>query len=302
MIKNFDQLLEKLRNQKEKKTVVIAAAQTESAIEAAVMAKKENLANSLLVGDKEVIEQIITEKFPEFSGQFEIEDTGKDMQKACIKAVETIHQNRAQIILKGKADTALLLKAVLDKEKGLGTGEVMSDVLAYETPEKLILMSDGGIVLYPDLKEKISIVKNAVKVAHSLDNPNPKVALLAAVEVVNPKMQCTLDAAMITKMNHRKQITGCIVDGPLAFDNAIDMEAAKIKGIESPVAGQADVLIVPNIEAGNIFGKSLTYCAKYRVAHVVMGTKAPILIASRADNAETKMLCMAMGIAAADFS
>lgn len=302
MIKNFDELLQKLKKNPEKKTVVIAAAQTESAIEAAVMAKKEELANSLLVGDKTVIEKIITEKFPEFQGVFEIEDTGTDMAKACAKAVEAIHQRKAQIILKGKADTALLLKAVLDKEKGLSTGEVMSDVLAYETEEKLILMSDGGIVLYPDLKEKISIVKNAVKVAHSLDNPNPKVALLAAVEVVNPKMQCTLDAAMITKMNHRKQITGCTIDGPLAFDNAINMEAAQIKGIESPVAGQADVLIVPNIEAGNIFGKSLTYCAKYRVAHVVMGTKAPILIASRADNAETKMLCMAMGIAAADFS
>ena len=299
MIKNFEQLMEKLRKRTEKKTVVIAAAQTESAIEAAIMAKKEGLANSLLVGDKLVIEKIIKENFSDFVGAFEIEDTGSDLTKACNRSVEIIHEKKAQIILKGKADTALLLRAVLDKEKGLGTGEVMSDVFAYETDDKLVLMSDGGIVLYPDLKEKISIIKNAVKVAHSLDNLNPKVALLASIEVVNPKMECTLDAAIITKMNQRNQITGCIIDGPLAFDNAIDIEAAKIKGIESPVAGQADILIVPNIEAGNIFAKSLTYYAKYRVAHVVMGTKAPILIASRADNAETKMLCMAMGIAAA---
>ncbi|MCK9328542.1 MAG: phosphate acyltransferase [Candidatus Cloacimonetes bacterium] len=302
MIKNFDQLLEKLRHNQTKKTVVIAAAQTGSAIEAAVMAKKEELANSLLVGDKVEIEKILSEKFPEYVGVFEIEDTGSDMVKACSKAVETIHQNRAQIILKGKADTAMLLKAVLDKEKGLGTGEVISDVLAYEMDDKLYLMTDGGIVLYPDLKEKISIVKNAVKVAHSLDNPNPKVAMLSAVEVVNPKMQCTMDAAIIAKMNQRKQITGCVIDGPLALDNAINLNAAKIKGIESPVAGQADILVAPNIEAGNIFGKSLTYCSKVRIAHVVMGTKAPILIASRADDAETKMLCMAMGIAAADYS
>jgi len=298
MIKNFDELLERLRKNPEKKTVVIAAAQTESAIEAAVMAKKEGLADSLLVGDKAEIEKIISEKFAEFKNAFKIEDTGADMAKACARAVECIHEKKGQIILKGKADTALLLKAVLDKEKGLSTGEVMSDVLAYETEDRLILMSDGGIVLYPDLKEKISLINNAVKVAHALENPNPKVALLCAVEVVNPKMQCTLDAAMITQMNRRKQITGCVIDGPLAFDNAIDFEAAKIKGIESPVAGQADVLIMPNIEAGNVFGKSLTYYANYRVAHVVMGTKAPILIASRADNAETKMLCMALGIIA----
>ncbi len=126
--------------------------------------------------------------------------------------------------------------------------------------------------------------------------PNPKVALLSAVEAVNPKMPSTIDAALIARMNERKQITGCIVEGPLAFDNAIDIEAAKIKGITSPVGGQADILIVPNIEAGNIFGKTLTYYCHYRVAHVVMGTKVPILIPSRADDGETKMLCMAMGL------
>jgi len=298
MYKNFDQLIKNLKNQKEKKTVVIAAAQTESAIEAAVLAKKESLAESLLVGDRVSIEMIIKETFPEYFGDFEIIDTGTDLAKACVRAVETIHEKKADIILKGKADTALMLRAVLDKEKGLGTGEVISDVLAFETEDRIILMSDGGIVMYPDLKEKISIVKNAVKVAHALENPNPKVALLSAVEVVNPKMDCTLDAAIIAKMNQRNQIQGCIIDGPLALDNAIDIESAKIKGITSPVAGQADILIVPNIESGNIFAKGLTYFAKFRVAHVVMGTKVPILIASRADTAEIKMLCMAMGLAA----
>ncbi|MCL1826726.1 MAG: bifunctional enoyl-CoA hydratase/phosphate acetyltransferase [Candidatus Cloacimonetes bacterium] len=296
MIKNFDELLQLCRQKTDKKTAVIAAAQTESAIEAAVIAAAENLTKCLLVGDKAAIEAIIAEKFSAYNGCFEIIDTGADLQKACAVAVQTIHEGKAGLILKGKADTALLLKAVLDKEKGLSTGEVISDVFAYETPEKVVLLTDGGIVLYPDLKEKISLIKNAVKVAHSLGNPNPKVALLSAVEVVNPKMPCTLDAAIITKMNQRGQITGCVIDGPLALDNAIDIESAKIKGIDSPVAGHADILIAPNIEAANIFAKSLTYYAKYRVAHVVMGTKAPILIASRADAAEVKMLCLAMGI------
>jgi phosphate butyryltransferase len=296
MINNFSQLLTSLKNSEIKKTVIVASAQTETAIEAAVLAKKENLCNSILIGDKKAIEKILVDKFPDFLKEFEIEDVGTDLNLACNRSVEAIHNKRGDLILKGKADTALLLKAVLDKEKGLTTGEVMSDVLVFETNEKLILLTDGGIVLYPDLKEKISIIKNAVKVAHSLQNANPKVALLSAVEVVNPKMQCTLDAAIISKMWQRGQITGCEIDGPLALDNAIDFESAKIKNITSNVAGNADILIAPNIEAGNIFAKGLTYYAKFRVAHVVMGCKAPILIASRADNAETKMLSMALGI------
>jgi phosphate butyryltransferase len=158
-------------------------------------------------------------------------------------------------------------------------------------------MSDGGINILPELKEKLAIIKNAVQVAHYLDNPNPKVAILSAVEVVNPKMPSTLDAALISKMNDRKQLTGCEIEGPLAFDNAVDATAARLKGITSAVGGAADIMIVPNIEAGNIFGKMLTYYCKYRVAHVVMGTKAPILIPSRADDGETKMLCMALGLA-----
>jgi phosphate butyryltransferase len=129
-----------------------------------------------------------------------------------------------------------------------------------------------------------------------MGSSQPKVALLAAVETVNPKMQSTIDAAIISQMNKRNQITGCIVEGPLAFDNAVNLEAAKIKGIESPVAGNTDVFIVPNIEAGNIFGKLLTYYCGYRVAHVIVGTKAPILIPSRADPGELKMLCMAMAL------
>ncbi len=295
MFKNFDEMLEEIKKC-DKKTVAIAAAHTPTAMEAAVMAKAENIANSIFVGDKATIENYLKENHPTMINSFEIIDTEKDIKKASEVAVKLVKDGKADILLKGKCDTATLLRAALDKEKGLRTGEILSDVLAYETPEKIVLMSDGGINLYPELKDKISIVKNSVRVAKGLGYENPKVALLAAVEVVNPKMPATIDAALIAKMNQRGQIKGCRIDGPLAFDNAISMEAVRMKGIKSEVAGDADVLIVPNIESGNIFGKSLTYYCNYRVAHVVMGAKAPILIASRADNSETKMLSMALGV------
>ncbi len=295
MIKNFDQLLETLK-QNENKTVVIAAAQSPASLEAAILAKRENLADSIMTGDAEFIKNHIRETAPDLVDAFEIIDCGSDIPLACAKAVELVREGRGDLILKGKGSTATILKAVLDKEKGLRSAKVISDVLAVETPERVVLLTDGGINLYPTVDEKVAIVENAVKVGHSLGNPKPKVALLAAVEVVNPKMPCTLDAALIAKMNQRGQIKNCIVDGPFALDNAINLEAARMKGIESEVAGDADILVVPNIEAGNFMGKAFTYYCNYRVAHVVVGTKAPILIPSRADNAETKMLSMALGI------
>jgi phosphate butyryltransferase len=296
MIKNFDELILRVK-QARRGSVVIAAAQTESVLDAAILAKKEGLADSILVGDAQKIKDLLHKMSPEHSDSFEIVDTGSDLVAAAKKAVELVQQGKADLILKGKTDTSILLRAVLDKETGLRTSDVISDVLAYEHPEGIKLMSDGGINILPELKEKLAIIKNAVQVAHYLDNPNPKVAILSAVEVVNPKMPSTLDAALISKMNDRKQLTGCEIEGPLAFDNAVDATAARLKGITSAVGGAADIMIVPNIEAGNIFGKMLTYYCKYRVAHVVMGTKAPILIPSRADDGETKMLCMALGLA-----
>ncbi len=298
MINNFDQLIQKVKDTSNK-TVVIAVAHTPSAMDAAIMAKRENLAECIMTGDEAIIIKHLKENAPELVDAFEIFDTGTDFKAGAIKAVELIKAGKGDLILKGKCDTGILLKAVLDKENGLRTGNTMSDVLAYETPEKLILMGDGGFLPLPDIKEKVSIVKNCVAVAHKLDNPMPKVALLTHSEAVNPKVQSTVDAAIIANMNKRGQITGCLIDGPLAFDNAISKESAELKGIKSEVAGDADVLVVPNIEAGNIFGKCLTYYCKYRVAHVVMGAKVPILIASRADDAETKFLSMAMGILSA---
>lgn len=296
MFKNFEQMKDYVK-QGPRGRVVIAAAQTSSVLDAAILACKEDLADSILVGDKAQIIPILEEMAPDLIGKFEIIDTGADLVLAARKSVALVKEGRADIILKGKTDTAVLLKAVLDKETGLRQSEVISDVLAYEHPDGIRLMSDGGINIAPELSEMIAIVKNSVQTAHAMGNKNPKVALLSAVEAVNPKMQSTVNAAIISKMNQRGQIPSCIVEGPLAFDNAVSLEAAKIKGITSEVGGSADILIVPNIEAGNIFGKALTYYCGYRVAHVVMGTKAPILIPSRADDGETKMLCMVMGLA-----
>ena len=295
MFKNFNEMVANVKA-KRRGTVIIAAAQTESVLQAAILAQEENLADCLLVGDKSLILSMLEQLDPGHCYRFEIVDVGSDLVKAAEMSVQLAKEGKGDIILKGKTDSGLLLHSVLDKEKGLRISPVISDVLAYEHPEGLKLLSDGGVNIAPNLEEKIAIVKNAVEVAHYMGSSQPKVALLAAVETVNPKMQAAIDAAVISQMNKRNQITGCIVEGPLAFDNAVSLEAAKIKGIESPVAGNADIFIVPNIEAGNIFGKLLTYYCGYRVAHVIVGTKAPILIPSRADSGELKMLCIAMAL------
>jgi len=297
-MRNFDELLE-IVQKSDKKTVVIAAAQTQTAIDAAIMAKKKNIANSIMTGNKDFITNYLKTNYPEYINSFDIYDTQDDLRKGAEKAVSLIREKKGDLILKGKCDSGTLLKEVLNKEYGLRTGNLMNDVLAYETSDKLILMGDGGFLPFPDLNDKISIVKNCVKVAHSLGKKNPKVAMLTHSEKVNPKIISTIDAAVITRMNQDNQITECIVNGPIAFDIAVSKKAADMKGIKSEVAGDADILIVPNIEAGNIFGKALTYYCNFRVAHVVMGAKVPVLIASRADNAETKFLSMALGIMSA---
>ena len=265
MFRNFDEMKDYVK-QGRRGRVVIAAAQTDSVLDAAILAAQEDLADCILVGDAGAIRKLLETMAPDKVSAFEIIDTGADLVKAARTSVALVKEGRGDIILKGKTDTSVLLKAVLDKENGLRVSEVISDVLAYEHPDGIRMMSDGGINIAPELNEKIAIVRNSVQVAHAMGIPNPKVALLSAVETVNPKMPSTLDAAIISRMNKRGQIAGCSIEGPLAFDNAVDIEAARIKGIVSDVAGQADILIVPNIEAGNIFGKTLTYYCHYRVA------------------------------------
>jgi len=294
MIKNFDELLDKVKKHPPKR-VVIPAAHTMPAVYCATLATMEQIGEFLLIGDKKQIIDYISMSEESLVDAFEIIDES-DPEKCVEIAVDAVLNNKADLILKGATTTGQLMKGVLNKEKGLQTGNILSDVLVIETKERLTLMTDGGIVLYPGVKEKVSLINNAVYVAHKLENPCPNVALLCALEVTNPKMPPTLEAAEITKMYKEGQITGCVVEGPLALDVAVSEHAAKIKKIESPVAGNADILIMPYIEAGNIFGKAMTYYAHLRVAHVIMGAKVPILITSRADDAWTKLHSVALGI------
>ncbi len=294
MIKKLDQIIEKAKLG-ERKTLAIAVAQDKVVLEAAVQAVRENIVNVILVGDKEKIQAIAVEGNLDLTG-FEIVDE-KDIKKAAAKSVELVSTGKAHFLMKGMLGTSDLLKAVLNKEAGLKTSNLLSHVMVYDVPSyhKLLFLTDGGMVPYPELQDKVGIINNAVKIAHALDIKCPNVGVICAVEVVNPSMQATLDAAALASMNKRGQIKGCIIDGPLALDNAISKEAAAHKGIVSEVAGEADILLVPSIEAGNFLGKSLTYFAKAESAGVIVGAKCPVVLVSRADSAKSKLYSIALG-------
>jgi len=250
-------------------------------------AKDEGIAEPVLIGEREKIEEFL--KKGNIESDMEIVEE-KDYYKAIELSIQFAREGKADLIMKGLVKTPDLLHAVLDKEKGIRKYKLLSHVgvLSCSRYPKFIIMSDGGMVIAPSLEEKVEILKNALIVAKALEIETPKVALLSAIEIVNPKMPSTLDAALIAKMAQRRQIRGIIADGPLAFDNAISKWAAEHKGIDSPVAGDADVFIVPNIEAGNIFFKILNYLSDGKSAGVVIGAKVPVVLPSRADTPESK--------------
>ncbi|MBI5020439.1 MAG: bifunctional enoyl-CoA hydratase/phosphate acetyltransferase [Ignavibacteriales bacterium] len=295
MIKNFEELIEAARQIQNKKVVVVFP-NNEETLSAVVQSCEKQLADFILVGNRDIISKNIPRgKIPagvEIIQQAKVEDALK-------VSVDLIKGNKADVVLKGGVDTSTLMKVLLAEDVGIRTGRLLSDVFIFEYPKrtenKLIMITDGGLTLAPNLKEKIELVNNAVEVAHALGNTTPKVAMLSASEFVNPNLQSTVDAAMIAKMNERGQIKGCLVEGPLALDNAISSDAAGEKKIGSRVAGNAEILVLPNIESANIFAKSTTYFAGYRLAHVIIGGKIPILIPSRADKSDAKMLSIALG-------
>lgn len=294
MVKKLDELIQ-LAKKREKKTIAIAAAQDKVVLEAVIQAVKDNIVEAILVGDKTNIEEIAKELNINLDSVKIIDEA--NVNKAAAKAVDLVRSGEAQFLMKGILGTADLLKAVLNKEAGLKTSSLLSHVMIYDIPtyHKLLFLTDGGMVPYPELNDKVGIINNAVKIAHALEIEKPKVAPICAVEVVNPSMQATLDAAALSSMNKRGQIKGCIIDGPLALDNAISEEAAHHKGIVSEVAGDSDILLVPNIEAGNFLGKSLTYFAKAESAGVIVGAKCPVVLVSRADSAKSKLYSIALG-------
>jgi len=278
-----------------KKRVAVAAAHEESALEAVVDAAKHGLIEPILIGDTAEIKRLAQAMQADVSGFTLIEE--KDFAKAAAKAVELVKSGQADMLMKGVLDTSILLKAVLNKELGLNTGRLTSHVAVMEVPtyHKLLIVTDAAINISPDIAGKLDIITNAVQVSKALGVDTPKVALLAAVEKVNyEKMPCTADAAIITQMNRRGQLKGCIVDGPLALDNAISAESAKIKKIVSDVAGEADILVAPNIESGNILYKALLDLGQAKGACIVVGAAKPVVLTSRADTAETKLASIAL--------
>jgi phosphate butyryltransferase len=278
-----------------KKRVAVAAAHEESALEAVFDAAKHGLVDPILIGDLDKIRQIAADLGAELTGYRLIDE--KDFAKAAAQAVALVRAGEADMLMKGVLDTSILLKAALNKEAGLNAGRLTSHVAVMEVPtyHKLLIVTDAAINIAPDLPGKLDIIANAVQVAKAIGVAEPKVALLAAVEKVNwDKMPCTADAAVITQMNRRGQVKGCLIDGPLALDNAISAESAKIKKIVSDVAGDADVLVAPDIEAGNILYKCLLDLGQAKGAGIVVGASKPIVLTSRADSAETKLASIAL--------
>ena len=298
IFKSFNELIKNVQNNKLKKRVVVVSAQDEHTLEAVFMARKDNIVEPILIGDKAKIKKIL-EKLNERLHDEAIIDVEDDVA-AATKAVELIHEYKADFIMKGKIQTADLLRAVVNKENGLRTGSVMSHLVIHELPtyHKLLAVTDGGMMMYPNVDEKKQIIENAVNTLIAMGYDEPKVAVLAAVEKVNLKMPESVDAGLLKEMNQKGEIKNCIVEGPISYDLTMSKESAKIKGFESPVTGDADVLIVPNITAGNILGKSLVYSAGAKMAGFIVGAKVPIVLTSRGSTAEEKYLSLVLSAAA----
>ncbi|MCR1952131.1 MULTISPECIES: phosphate butyryltransferase [unclassified Clostridium] len=299
MSKNFDDLLKKV-NGCAKKKVAVAVAQDEPVLEAIKAAKERGIADAILVGDSVKINEI-ADRIDMDLTQFEIVNE-TNVNKAALEAIRLVSSGEADMVMKGLVDTATFLRSVLNKEVGLRTGKLMSHVAVFEIEgiDRLILLTDAAFNTYPDLKAKVQILNNAVEVAHACGIELPKVAPVCAVEVVNPDMPATIDASLLSKMNDRGQIKGCIVDGPLALDNALSEEAAHHKGITGKVAGKADVILLPNIESANVMYKTLTYTSKSRNGGLLVGTSAPVILTSRADSFETKVHSIALAALVAE--
>ncbi|HOE57603.1 MAG TPA: phosphate butyryltransferase [Bacillota bacterium] len=298
-MKDFDGIIKTARG-RGPKTMAVAVAQDTEVLSAVDMARKLGIADSILIGDKDEIAEVSEECGIDID-KYEVIDV-KDKNESSRRAVELVSAGKAHIVMKGLVDTSLVLKAVLDEKIGLRTGNVLSHVAVFSVAgyERLFYITDAAMNLAPDLAQKKQIIENAVQVANALGNGNPKVAVLAAVEKVNPKMQATVDAAELVRMNEEGEIKGCILGGPFALDIAVSAEAARHKGMTHPVAGHADILMVPYIEAGNILYKSMVYFARAKIAGIIVGAKAPVVLSSRSDSDETKLNSIAVGALMAD--
>lgn len=296
MIKSFDELISAVQ-EKPKKKIAIVSPEGTTVMKLVKQALEARLAEFILVGDEEKI-RIMSEEAGFAFNLINIINI-PDQKDAAEEAVRLVVVGSANAIMKGNLPTATFMRAILDKQKGLNDGKVISEITIYE---KIVdapgggfrFLTDCAINVQPTLEEKKQIIENAVDLAHRLGNALPKVAVISAVEVVNPAMPDTVEAAALSKMAERGQIEGCLVDGPLAFDNAISVEAARYKKITGEVAGQADIILAPNLLSANPLRKCLVYYTQQRIATAVMGAKAPIVLTSRSDSAETMLLTIAL--------
>lgn len=297
MIHSFKDLVQKAQ---EKKGIVVGvpAPEDDTSILTVLQAKKAGLADFILSGDAQKIHELL-QRHGGHAADFDIVPAAGD-DEAAKRIVALGRERKVQVILKGNLPTASLMKPVLDKETGLRTGNLLSDILTVENPvsahPRLLGLTDGGLNILPDLAQKKQIIENAVRVFHKLGYETPHVGVMAAIETVKENMPATRDAADLTAMNRNGEIKGCRVYGPLALDIAVSAEAARHKGVHDPVAGDVHIMVVPNIESGNMVGKAFTYFLRITVAHVVMGAQLPILIPSRNESDTDKFHSVALGV------
>ena len=294
MFRSLEEVVAAARTLPRRQRLAVAAAQDLDVLAAVRDAVEWGIVSAVLVGDKEKIIPLAAKVDLDLEHCPVIPET--DPILAAGRAVALVAEGEADLVMKGKVGTADILRAVLDKDKGLRTGRLLSHIAALDIEgyEGLIFMTDGAMNIAPDLGQKVQIVENAVGALHALGWKQPKVAALAAVELVNPNMPAAVEAALLAKMADRGQIRGALVDGPLALDNAVSAHSAEVKGIESPVAGAADILMVPDIEAGNVLYKAIVYFARAKVAGVIAGAKAPVVLTSRSDSHQVKLDSIAL--------
>ena len=296
MIKKLDDIFNELKSCDKKAVLSVAAAHDEEVLLAVKDACEMDIIKAILIGEEDKIRKIASEINFNLDNVEVIDES--DLKLCAEKAVKLVSSGKADYVMKGLLDTSIILKEVLNKEYGLRTDSLLSHVMIYEVPSyhKLLILTDGGMNINPDVSQKKKIADNAIKAAKSLGINTVKVACLAAKEKVNPKMQATLDADELKSMCKDGMFgNGVIVEGPIAFDLAVSKDACKIKGYESEVGGDADILLVPTIETGNGIGKALTYMANAKSAGIIMGAKAPVVLVSRADTHESKLYSIAYG-------
>jgi phosphate butyryltransferase len=295
MILNLNQLLQKAKKQNTK-TIAIAAADDKYVMTAIAKAKELGLIAPIFIGDSSNIKAIAKEINFKISEKEIIHKN--NVNASCEEAVQLVLNGTANLIMKGLVPTKTLLQHITAQKNGLLNSEILSHLAIFESPNypKLFGLTDAAMNIAPDLKEKALIIKNAVNTFHLLGIKTPKVAILAAVEKVNPKMQATTDAALLKEMAHKNIFGNCLIDGPLALDIALSKEAANHKNITSTVAGDTDILIAPDINSGNILYKALSFLGNAKCAAIITGSKAPIVLTSRADTEDTKFYSIVLGV------